>query len=339
MSNGAGLPAFLTLPPQDQRDAYLVASEELDRSATVLEKDVWVCWTLDALFRCRGMPEMAFKGGTSLSKIFSAISRFSEDIDVTMDHNGLAPDLDPYEPKSRRQRDLDDETLRRLMCERSIDVLVPHLRGLMAEVGLSEDMLLTEKDGEVLTVRYPHLVEGRNAYYLEGVKLEFGGRNMIEPNETHTVVPYMAATFSNFAFPVGEVSVLSPMRTFWEKVTLAHAESNRPEFKNAERTSRHWHDLAVLSDHDIGRVALLDVELLRDVVRVKERFFRSGTSLYDLCLTGEANLLPGDTGLSLLRADYQKMLDAEMLDVPLPFDVLVERVRALQDEINGVTTT
>ncbi|QZA18765.1 nucleotidyl transferase AbiEii/AbiGii toxin family protein [Mycobacterium malmoense] len=339
MSEVAALPTFLTLPPQDQRDAYLIASEELNRSATVLEKDVWVCWTLGALFRCPGMPAMAFKGGTSLSKIFNAISRFSEDIDVTMDHNGLAPGLDPYEPKSGKQRGHDDETLRRLMCERSIDVLVPHLRGLMAEVGLSEDMLLTEKDGEVLTVHYPHLVEDRNPYYRESVKIEFGGRNMIEPNETHTVVPYMAATFSNFAFPVCEVSVLSPMRTFWEKVTLAHAESNRPEFRNAERTSRHWHDLAVLAEHEIGRAALLDVELLRDVVRVKERFFRSSTTQYDRCLSGEAKLLPGEAGLSLLRADYQKMLDAEMLDDPLPFDELVERVRALQDAINTVTTT
>jgi hypothetical protein len=339
MSDTTGMPDFLGLSPQDQRDAYLVGSEELGRSATILEKDVWVCWALDALFTCPEMPAMAFKGGTSLSKIFDAISRFSEDIDVTMDHNGLAPELDPYEPKSRKKRDQDDETLRRLMCERSMDIMVPHLRNLMTEVGLDQDMLYAEKDGEVLTVRYPHRVDGRDEYYLEGVKIEFGGRNMIEPNETYIVAPYLAATFSNFSSPAGEISVLSPTRTFWEKFTLAHAASNRENFPNAERNSRHWHDLAVLSIHQIGRDAVRNLDLLADVVRVKERFFRSGTSQYELCLRGESNLLPDEAGLALLRRDYEQMIAARMLDNPISFDEVVERVRSLEAEVNAAVAT
>jgi hypothetical protein len=336
VSTQASLPTFLSLPSRDQRDAYLAASEDLGRSATVLEKDVWVCWTLDALFRCPGMPEMAFKGGTSLSKIYDAISRFSEDIDVTMDHNGLAPDLDPYAETTGNQRKRDDEKLQRLMCERSVDVVVPHLRTRLAAAGLSDSILTVEKGGEVLVIHYVNLVEDRHAYYREGVRIEFGGRNMIEPNERHSVVPYMASSFGDFEFPGGEVSVLSPMRTFWEKVTLAHAESNRPAFRNADRTSRHWYDLAVLADHGIGRAALQDFDLLRDVVRAKKRFFGAAYSQYELCLTGDASLLPDAAGLQLLRADYQKMLDAGMLDDPLPFDELVARVRVLQDEINAL---
>ncbi len=339
MSDAAGLPAaFLGLPPQDQRDAYLIGSEDLGRSATVLEKDVWVCWALDALFRCPGMPDMAFTGGTSLSKIFEAITRFSEDIDITVDHKRLAPDLDPYDPDTgSNQQQRDAEELDRLLCERSNDVVVPHLWALMAEVGLSADSLEVAEGGAELSIRYPHLVDDRDAYYREGIKIKFGGHNMIEPNETHRVVPYMAQAFDNFSFPAGEVSVLSPQRTFWEKVTLVHAESNRPTFRNAQRSSRHWYDIAVLADHEIGRAALLDVELLRDVVRVKKRFYRTATARYDLCVQGRANLIPTHDGLALLRADYQEMVDAQMLDDPLPVDELVERVRRLQDEVNAAT--
>lgn len=101
-------------------------------------------------------------------------------------------------------------------CACSHEVVVPHLRSLMSDLGLSEDMLEVNEGGDVLTVRYRHLVEDHNAYYHEGIKIEFGGRNMIEPNDTHRIVPYLAETFGNFSFPVGEVAVLSPMRTFWE---------------------------------------------------------------------------------------------------------------------------
>ena len=334
-----GLTAFLSLSAQDQRDAYLIAAADLGRSATVLEKDVWVCWALDALFSCEGMPDMAFKGGTSLSKVFDAIARFSEDIDVTMDHKGLAPDLDPYDPAtSGGQRKRDTKMLGDLLCERSHDVVVPHLLARMAEVGLDADRLQIDKDGEELNILYPHLLDQRDPYYREAIKIEFGGRNMIEPNEAHTVVPYVAAAFSTFSFPTGQVAVLSPRRTFWEKVTLAHAESNRPEFKNAERTSRHWYDIAILADHEIGQAALLELPLLDEVVQVKNRFYYSGFAQYDLCLEGKANLLPDEVGLELLRADYQAMVAAGMLDDPLNFEDLVGRVRALQDAVNAATS-
>lgn len=336
MSDAETLPAFLSLSTEDQRDAYLVGAVELGRSTTVLEKDVWVCWTLDALFRCPGMPDMAFKGGTSLSKIFNAIARFSEDIDVTMDHKGLAPELDPYAAEvSRKQQARDAEELGKLMCKRSSETVVPHLRACLEDLGLSGDLLEIVNDGEEIHVRYPHAINESDSYYREAVKIEFGGRNMIEPNATHPVVPYMAEAFDNLAFPSGQVQVLSPMRTFWEKVTLAHADSRRPEFKSAERTSRHWYDIAVLSKHSIGRDALEDIDLLKDVIRVKNRFYHAGYAQYELCLEGKASLLPDAAGQKLLEADYRKMIEAGMLEEPLDFDEMIARVKSVEDAVNA----
>lgn len=339
MSDTEALPAFLDLPISDQRDAYLIASADLGRSATVLEKDVWVCWALDTLFRCPGMPDMAFKGGTSLSKIFNAIARFSEDIDITVDHKGLAPDLDPYDTETTGgQRTRDTTKLGKLLCELSRDVVVPHFRSRLEDLGVSGNFLEVAMNGEELNIRYPHAIDEHDPYYRESVKIEFGGRNMIEPNAVHQVVPYMSEAFETYAFPSGAVHVLSPMRTFWEKVTLAHAESRRPEFKNADRTSRHWYDIAVLMDHKIGRDALLDIHLLTDVVKAKKRFYNSGFAGYDLCLEGKASLLPGEAGLALLESDYSKMIDAQMLEEPLAFDDLVARVRSVERAVNASTS-
>jgi hypothetical protein len=340
VSESAGdLPAFLALSAENQRQAYLAGAAELGRPAIVLEKDVWVCWTLEALFDCPDIPDMAFKGGTSLSKIFSAISRFSEDIDVTVDHGGLVPGLDPYDPTSSGgQKRRDNDTLLKALLACSNDVIVPHLRGRLEAAGLSASDLVVGDGGAELTVQYPHLVRDGASYYREGVKIEFGGRNMIEPNQQHVVTPYMAELLANFAFPSGRVDVLAPERTFWEKFTLAHAESNREPMVTGDRISRHWHDLAVLADHEIGQAALADMALLKDVVKVKERFFRRASSQYNQCLVGESCLLPGADGLALLRADYEEMLSAEMLDNPLTFDEIIERVKALQSKANQAIT-
>jgi len=258
---------------------------------------------------------------------------------VTVDHSGLVPGLDPYDPTSTGgQKKRDNDTLLKALLDCSNGVIVPHLRGSLEAAGLSAGDLVVGEGGTELTVQYPHLVRDGASYYREGVKIEFGGRNMIDPNQQHVVTPYMAELLDNFTFPAGRVDVLAPERTFWEKFTLAHAESNRQPMVTGDRISRHWHDLAVLADHQIGQAALADMPLLEDVVKVKERFFRRASSQYDRCLAGESCLLPGDEGLALLRADYEEMLSAEMLDNPMTFDEIIERVKALEADANRAIT-
>ncbi|MDR0417145.1 MAG: nucleotidyl transferase AbiEii/AbiGii toxin family protein, partial [Propionibacteriaceae bacterium] len=124
-------------------------------------------------------------------------------------------------------------------------------------------------------------------------------------------------------------------RTFWEKLTLAHADSRRPEFKNSERLSRHWYDLARLARHDIAERALADWDLLEDVIRVKQLYFRTSYADYGLCLSGGARLLPDAAGLQMLRRDYEQMVRAEMIDDPLEFDDIVSAVGELQRRVNA----
>lgn len=171
----------------------------------------------------------------------------------------------------------------------------------------------------------------------ETVLVEFGGRNTTEPNEQFSLRPYLAQEIKELEFPSAKVRVLSPLRTFWEKATLIHVECNRAEPRiNADRLSRHWSDLAVLADHDIGKRSLSDRAMLADVVKHKKVFFYTGQANYDACLTGELRLAPEGALLDALSTDFEQMIRNGMFDVePAGFDQIVLRLKALEREING----
>lgn len=330
---------FLRLDKEQQSELYGIASVELGRDVVSLEKDVWVCWTLGALFDCPDMPKMAFKGGTSLSKVYNAIARFSEDIDITMDCEDLT-DGDPFDATSNKAKRKVDDELRAQVNNNSLEKVVPYLESRIAADELDVSIEV-ESGGEVVHVRYPTALvdHDRPGYLLDTVKIEFGGRNLTEPCEQHDVTPYIAAAegFDTLAFPVARVDVLSAERTFWEKYTLAHEAVQRSGLKaTVERQSRHWYDLFRLYRHNIGTQALGRLDILDDVVRVKERFFRSGNSNYHLCLEGAATIIPTGAMHDALAADYTAMVEAEMLDEhPPAFDQILTGIAFLQDAANN----
>lgn len=330
---------FLLLDDRDRRDAYEATAQHFGLPGAVVEKDVWICWVLGVLF---GEPEpdrypMVFKGGTSLSKVFGAIFRFSEDIDLTI---GAAPAsfAGGEIPDSRNQRDklrskVEGEL--QLHLDHSVE---PLLAAALNEIAGSAPHSVEREGADVVWVEYPSCYAGEVDYIRERIKLEYGARNRIEPNERHTITPYLADVLdADVTLPTAQVDVLSPKRTFWEKATLAHDMCNRAEWDaNAGRVSRHWYDLAMLADHDIGLDALADRELLADVVKVKDAFYRRKTSDYGACLSGGMRLLPDDEGIHALTVDYERMIEAGMFSTtPLPFDAIVERVALLEAAINA----
>ena len=127
---------------------------------------------------------------------------------------------------------------------------------------------------------------------------EFGGRNVIDPNERHAIVPDIAALTPDLDYPAATVTVLSPARTFWEKAALIHVACHRRRLANSpDRLSRHWFDLKCLADHAVGQAALSDRDLLQNVVQHKKVFFHVGNANYDQCLDGRLRLVPDDDQL------------------------------------------
>ena len=333
--------AFLSLGPRDRRDILRTVAARSGRPAAILEKDIWICWVLRILFSMPDRHPMAFKGGTSLSKVYGVIDRFSEDVDITLDYRAFGDAFDPFAPgvsKSRIRRFGD--RLKSLVEAYTREVVGPALRAAARDLEKHEQHeVRIGDDGETVRFAYPSAVEDAAAYLRSEVLLEFGGRNVIDPNERHPIVPDIAAFTPDIDYPAATVTVLSPSRTFWEKATLIHVECNRGRLlRGPARLSRHWYDLACLGRHRIGRSALCDRALLQDVVRHKKVFFDAGYAHYDRCLTGGLRLIPDAEQLAGLRSDYEAMRIAGLTGTHAPgFDALIEELRALETEANRRT--
>ncbi len=332
--------SLLHLEAREQSQIYRALAPQLARSPVVLEKDVWVCWALRALFTMPDRLPMAFKGGTSLSKVFGVISRFSEDVDITLDYRGLDGSFDPFaDGLSRTRLRKFSEDLKSLVREHINGVVAPCIHKMMgAEFGTHVDgyRLEVSDDGEQMRLHYPTALQTSGQYIGNSVLIEFGGRNITEPSTEHSIEPDIAPYVPSLDLPRGMVNVLSPVRTFWEKATLMHVECQRNGYHpSADRMSRHWYDLAMLADHVHGEGAIADRSLLLDVVRHKQVFYNAGYANYDACLIGQLRLVPDEPVLGALREDFHRMIDAGMfVGDPPDFDVIVDRLRALETAIN-----
>lgn len=325
---------LLQLSNSDRRDIYRAAADRLGLPALIVEKDVWICWALQTVFSHGDVLPMAFKGGTSLSKVFGVIKRFSEDVDLTVGFGAMPEAL----PSSRNQRDKLSATLRGLVANHLAENVRPHLIRSLERDSLSATVILA--DPETLSIHYPSCFNNRGGYIATQVRLEFGGRNRIAPSDVHDVRPYVAELNLPVRIPTATVNVLSPARTFWEKVTLAHAACAASDWRSdADRFARHWYDLALLADHRIADQALVEHALLHDVVAVKSAFWSKSGVSYEKCLAGECRLVPDGRLLVGLRQDYEMMIRAGMFsEAPPTFDDVVQRLRALEARINAEFT-
>lgn len=335
--------SYFDLPLEEQRDLLQGLAPVMGRRSEILEKDIWLCQILDTLFRLPCRKPMAFKGGTSLSKVYRAIDRFSEDIDVTIDYRSLnaeIPDLSSITSNSQRSRF--SEALKAAISIHILEQLVPALRSELETQlpGLSLTIEVSQ-DAEKIWVYYPSAVENSDPYLRPHILIEFGGRNSILPQNTHTIAPVIAGYVPALKLPSAQVSVLSAERTFWEKATLIHVECHRPNPRlGAERLSRHWYDLAMLAGHEVGPRAIKNQDLLLDVLCVKETFYRSSFSHYAKCATGELRLVPQSPMLEALSQDYEAMRSAGMFYADTPkFGCIVEQLQELEGVINSLAST
>jgi predicted nucleotidyltransferase component of viral defense system len=335
MNSSVVVAEFLSLPLTDQADILRTLSPQLGKSPLILEKDLWVCWTLKNVFSMPGAHKTAFKGGTSLSKVFDAIQRFSEDLDLTIDYTAFTS-VNLTKLNSKAKKRLSDQ-LKTSLASYLQETVVPYLQHQLAMFNSSSYHLELNTTGDQIRVFYPSSVDVQ-PYLSSSVLLEFGARNTTEPNEHFVIRPYLsdAAQLGGLSFPEAQVTVLAPERTFWEKVTLVHVECHRDFRESAERLSRHWYDLFQLADHEIGRRALTRRDLLEAVVNHKKIFFNASYANYDACLQGGLRLVPGDGQREGFARDYQKMQGAGMLYGTVPtFEAILERLTRLEADINA----
>jgi len=312
----------------------------------IVEKDFWVCFMLRFLFDTPELSDkIVFKGGTSLSKVFGIIKRFSEDVDLSLDPDwlGFGGENRPDAAPSRSQFAKRWTRLNKACATAVRDVVLPAMEAAVLDVlgfpKRHDSHLAFELDEQtqspVLTFRYPTREPDSPGYILPQVKLEFGSLTDQRPIGDHSVTPWIAEEFlDQFRDPQCRVVALDAERTFWEKATILHAEYHRPKDKPMRnRLSRDCYDLYCLAAHESGKRALSDTALLERVVRHKKMYFRSSWASYDTAEPGSLHLVPPDHRLRDLRTDYQQMQEMFLENVP-GFHEILERIKEVEATIN-----
>jgi hypothetical protein len=338
-------------------ELFLESANRRGLTRQIIEKDFWVCWTLKQLFELPDVGQhLIFKGGTSLSKIFHAIERFSEDIDISIDRKylGFEGEKDPENIESRSKQKKTINQLRDVCREKVNDEILPQLIAAAERIigpSTNGDLELwgitqsdEDPDGQSLVFAYPTEKEDgfeENPYVKPSVLIEFGARADHWPAEQFPITPYAAEDFPRyFEKPSHILKVLAAERTFWEKATLLHSEYHRPDEKaTAERISRHHYDLHELSRSEIAERAIGQLDLLDHVVEHKKIFFSRASDNYDEALTGHLHLVPVPDRLPALRSDYQKMQRDRMFFGKIPsLEEILESLTALEATINAVVS-
>ena len=345
---------FARRPAEDRRAYIEEAAARRDLTPIIIEKDFWVCWTLRRLVRAVDLAgHMTFKGGTSLSKAYDIIQRFSEDIDLTISRS--APLLDkvasPMEAgisgkeRERRTKDL-KAAAQAYVATIAMQVLG---REIEAALGTSEGWNLSldpdDKDQQTVLFVYPRssgygFGYGQNygggdegGYIKPRIKLEFGARGDTEPFAMRAIIPYLAEDFPDeLPDPATDVPTLAVERTFWEKVTILHALHHNAKLRDG--LSRHYYDVLMLDRAGVTAEALARPELLEQVVHNKSLMFADKSASYETAVLGSLRLLPTAGMMDRLTQDYAAMGEMFMT-APPPFDVLIEGMARIEQAINA----
>lgn len=324
-------------------EVFQQTETSLGIKAHMIEKDAWVCWTLRQLFELPGARDhFIFKGGTSLSKVWKVVHRFSEDIDLSLSREwlGFTGDRDPEKTGSGKKRQRLLKELAESCATRLREEVLPTLRRQI-EPHLDSggwSLEISPTDSQAILFAYPSVFPNDVPNYIPPIiKMECGARSDRWPSATQSITPYIAEAFPDrITGQTFTVPVLDIERTFWEKATILHAEAHRPSDKPMpDRFSRHYVDLAALASHDAGAAALARDDLRARVVAHKQVFFSSAWASYPTAVPGTFKLLPATERLTSLERDYQAMQDMFFITPP-PWDVIIQTLTHLEKRINAL---
>ncbi|MES2771180.1 MAG: nucleotidyl transferase AbiEii/AbiGii toxin family protein [Pseudomonadota bacterium] len=364
-----GFLSVIAATPENRRGLFLATANRLGTPLQNVEKDFWVCWVLDLLFNGKETiePRLLFKGGTSLSKAYGLISRFSEDIDITVFREDIGQDIEiaDLEKLSGKQQRNRLDALKQA-CQSYIqgalkERLNRQIKTVFREVGtpLTEDMVILDSadpDRQSLLVCYPSAMaderyfgfgqhhanfnDGRFAdlYVKPTIKIEAGAKSALDPHRQRLIKPYVANEIATVDLTVQGVVTIDAERTFWDKILILHGLRRWYDIRGqlrqqGHRISRHYYDIYQLLQSEVGERAKKDRTLANHCTRHAQMFFNSTDLDLKSAYPGSFAITPTLAMAEVLRRDYQAMAGMIFNEVP-DFAIVMNALEQLEQQIN-----
>lgn len=325
---------IVKLSSKERQELFTETAARKNMTAAIIEKDFWVTWTLYKMFSNETLSKLlVFKGGTSLSKVYGLIERFSEDIDLILDWR-VVTDENPNATRGKKKQERLNKDINNEAKEYIATALLALIKNSVGDVC---SCAVDEKDGFVINVNYPAAYN--DAYLRPEVRLEIGPLASWLPSKENAIQSYVADEFGNlFDVKSCQIPTILAQRTFWEKATILHHEANRPEGSiQPARYSRHYYDLVMMATSNVKNIALADLELLKEVVEFKKKFYARSWADYDSAANGHLKLIPKEEVYMVVKDDYKAMRNMIFGKYP-EFDEIMEILRKLEIEINKLTS-
>lgn len=332
--------AFLQESESRRLAAFMEIATRMGLNEDAVEKDFWVCWTLRELLAdpITGA-RLTFKGGTSLAKAWNLIERFSEDLDLVVDREafGFGGDQAPSSAASRKQRErrLDELRNRCALWVQGPALTALTRRSLVSPIAAMGRVLMDprDKDGATLLFQYK-AITNPSGYLNPEVRLEFGARSDVEPQEVRRVSSYLHLHLPSLdPDTICDVRVLAAERTFWEKACLLHEENLRLEHRARERLSRHLYDIWCLIRAGTSGRALADDGLFARVVAHRLVYFRQSWMKEADYAAASFQLVPPEDRLQAWRADFEQMRENMFFGEVPEFDEIIRVIGEFQSQV------
>lgn len=319
---------WLNLPKQRQIDLFNQLSARTGIQPQAIEKDAWVTLVLRMIFDSEIEQYLIFKGGTSLSKAYKLIERFSEDIDIAIDRQylGFEGDLTKGEIRKLRRKSHD------FVSTEMVDILIKQLDkyGIERELYqiIVENTKISDQDPETIKISYQSVFE-ELPYLQNRVLIELGARSLLEPNSKIKIKSIIDEQYTESVFTEKEFSVntVIPEKTFLEKVILLHEEFQKPQGKiRYERMSRHLYDIGQIIKTEFGERAIKNTELFNSIIEHRKKFTPVKTVDYENLNIEDLEIIPSSELFDLYKKDYAEMQENMIYGESLTFEKLIEKI-------------
>lgn len=331
--------SFYTIENTEKEAIFQAIAGEKGMTPFAVEKDWWVSRTLEIIFQMDIAKHLVFKGGTSLSKAWKLIHRFSEDIDLAIDKEffeGFEGDISKTQIGK----------LRKVAGAYTTGTFFEELKNEFRKKGFKEldfkviDADDSDQDPRIIEIYYPNIIAQPSEYILPRVQLEVSCRSLREPFSVQPFGSLVDEVYAGreFAEPLFEVPTVNSERTFLEKVFLLHEEFHRPaEKRRVDRLSRHLYDVYQLTKSGVAERAISDKDLYETIVAHRYKFSKVGDVDYNNHNPKTLNPIPPADVIGDWKADYAKMLEDMIYEESKPtFEQLIDNLNELRANLQAL---